>query len=154
MGDVHDVAAAQTKAPPSPFSHQSPCPPPPPLDPVAAVEALPYMLHLPKKTLNQGRVEQINQRSIAPKKQGFRNVWWEYFHRSHREESQKYFQYCPLTLKHMILWGCERSQDCSDRGCRSSCVWASWLIYAPQSAGKIIADSPSQTGNQRDGDSN
>lgn len=64
MGDVHDVAAAQTKAPPSPFSHQ---PPPPPLDPVAAVAALPHMLHLPKKTLNQGRVEQINQSSIAPK---------------------------------------------------------------------------------------
>lgn len=66
---------------------------------------------------------------------------------SKREDSQKYLQNCPLTQKGMILWGCEHSQDCSS-------VWASWLIYVTESAVKIITASPSQTGNQRDGDSN
>lgn len=71
-----------------------------------------------------------------------------------REDSQKYLQNDPLTQKRMISWGCERSQDCSDRGCRSSSVWASWLIYMTEGAVKIITDSPSQTGSQTDGDSN
>lgn len=58
------MAAAQTKSPHLPslicLSLS------PPLDPVAAVPALPRMLHLPKKTLNQGCVEQINQSYMTP----------------------------------------------------------------------------------------
>lgn len=64
MGDVHDMAAAQTKSPHLPslicLSLS------PRLDPVAAVPALPRMLHLPKTTLSQGCVEQINQSYITP----------------------------------------------------------------------------------------
>lgn len=70
MGDVHYMAAAQTKSPHLPslicLSLSLYPPPPPPHDPVAAVPALPRMLHLPKKTLNQGCVEQINQSYITP----------------------------------------------------------------------------------------
>lgn len=128
-------------------------PPPPPWSSGSCCSSAPHAT--PAQQDPQSRPSGTNKSKLhCSKKQGFSNIWCEYFHRSNREESQKYLQFCPLTLKHMILWGCERSQDCSERGCRSSSVWASWLIYVAQSAEKIIVDFLSQTGNQRDGDSN
>lgn len=84
----------------------------PPLDPVAAVPALPHMLHLPKKTLNQGWAQQINHSYIAPTNR--HSGWFYVCVLSPIQEGrvQKYFAVLPFnpeTHDFMGLWSAPRT---------------------------------------------